>query len=93
MNLFLQSLLTLSFGAAFVIGFFTKRFVFLILSVLIAAVIDVVSLWLYFAFTPPNVGLGIIAVLPAITVILSVLHLGVALLGGIIGTIVGKKRN
>lgn len=91
MNLFLKLLLVLSFAAAFAIGFFTKRFIFLILSVFCGAVIAAVSLLLYLKFTPPDVGLGIIAVLPAIAVIIGVLHLGATLFGGIIGTIVGKK--
>lgn len=91
MNFLLKTFLVLSFGVAFAIGFFTKRFIFLILSVFCGAVIAAVSLLLYLKFTPPDVGLGIIAILPAIAIIIGVLHLGFALLGGIIGTIVGKK--
>lgn len=90
-NLFLKLLLVLSFGVAFAIGFFTKRFIFLILSVLCGAVIAAVSLWLYLSFAPPDIGLGIIALLPVLVIIISILHLGAALLGGIIGTIVGKR--
>lgn len=93
MNSLLQSLLAASFAIAFAIGFFTKRFIFLILSVVIAAIIDAVSLWAYLNFNPPDVGLGIIALLPVIVIIFSILHLGAALLGGIIGTLVGKKFN
>ncbi len=91
MNPFLQSLLALSFGIAFIIGFFTKRFLFLLLSVFVAAAINAASIWFYFNFTPPDVGLGIIAIFPVIIIIFSVLHLSAALLGGIIGTIVGKR--
>ncbi|MFH1192789.1 MAG: hypothetical protein V1656_00520 [Candidatus Jorgensenbacteria bacterium] len=91
MNLLLTALLVLSFGIAFAVGFFTKRFAFLILSLVCGAAIAAMSSWLYFTFTPPDVGLGIIAVLPVVSAIIGALHLGAALVGGIIGTIVGKK--
>lgn len=81
----------MSFGVAFAIGFYTKRFVFLLASLLCGLVFAALSVWLYFTFTPPDVGLGIIAVFPAVLIITSALHVGAALVGGIIGTIVGKR--
>jgi hypothetical protein len=92
MNLLLWLLLALSFGVAFAIGFFTKKFRFLFLSVLCGAVIAAVSLWLYFTFTPPDVGLGIIAILPAVAIIVGVLHLVAVLLGGVLGTGLGRRN-
>ena len=93
MELFLKLLLVVSFGIAFALGFFTKKFRYLFVSVLCGLVIAAGSAWLYFAFTPPDVGLGIIAVLPAVIIITGALHFGAALVGGIIGTIVGKRRS
>jgi hypothetical protein len=91
MELFLKLLFAVSFGAAFAMGFFTKKFRYLLVSVFCGLIIAAVSVWLYFTFTPPDVGLGIIAVFPAVIVIVGALHLGAALVGGIVGTIVGKR--
>lgn len=92
MELLLKWLVVASFGGAFALGFYTRRFVFLLVSLLWGAIVAAVSVWLYFVFTPPDVGLGIIAVFPAVAIITGVLHLGAALVGGIIGTVVGKRK-
>lgn len=91
MDLLLKLLIGLSFVGAFAIGFFTKKFRYLFIVVLVGLTTATVSLWVYFTFTPPDVGLAVIAVIPAVAIITGVLHLIAALLGGIIGTLVGKR--
>lgn len=92
MNQLFKLLIAVSFGIGFAIGFFTKRFIFLLLSLVAGAGIGALSLALFLANPPQDVGLGIIALLPALVIILGATNIGAALLGGAIGTIIGKRR-
>lgn len=91
MNQLLKILLGVSFAIGFTIGFFTKRYVFLFLSVLSGAGIAALSVGLYLSHAPQDVGLGIIALFPALVILLGALNIGVAVIGGVIGTAVGKR--
>ena len=92
MNQLFQALLALSFAIGFAIGFFTKRYIFLILSVLAGAGIAALSVAFYLAYPHADVGLGIIALFPVLVVMLGAFNIGAALVGGIIGTMIGKQR-
>jgi len=78
--------------AAFFIGLKTRKFIFLILDFFIGLGAGILSVILYFKFTPPlSVGLGIIALVPAMIVLFSGLNSALALVGGVVGTLIGKR--
>ena len=82
-----------SFFIAFFIGFRTKRFVFLFLDIFLGLGLGILSVYLYLIITPPvKVGLGIIALAPAMFILFSVLGTIVAIIGGVIGTLAGRRR-
>ncbi|MDO8585269.1 MAG: hypothetical protein Q7R85_04110 [bacterium] len=92
MNQLFKLLIGVSFAIGFAIGFFTKRFIFLFVSLLAGAGIAALSLGLYLSSNPKDVGLGIIALLPALVILLGMFNVGAAVIGGVIGTMVGKRR-
>src|SRR3989338_3216485 len=87
MNQLFELLIGASFATGFAIGFFTKRFIFLLVSLLAGAGIAALSLALYLSSNPKDAGLGIIALLPALVILLGTFNIGAAFIGGIIGTI------
>lgn len=91
MDLLLKLLAVLAFVGAFAIGFFTRKFRYLFVAVLVGLTTATISLWFYFTFTPPDVGLAVIAVFPALVIVTGIVHLIAALLGGLIGTLAGKR--
>ncbi len=85
--------LIVSFALPFLIGFWKKRFVLLVVDGVLGLGFGALSVYLYIWLTPPmDVGLGIIALLPALFVLFMALNTIVALIGGLIGTLIGKKR-
>lgn len=93
MNSIFVILLGISFAVAFAIGFFTKRYLSLILSLISGLGIAVASFWLFLTLpSTQKIGLGIIALIPVMMIIFSASHILVSLLGGIIGIFIGKRR-
>ncbi|MBI2406251.1 MAG: hypothetical protein HYV25_01555 [Candidatus Harrisonbacteria bacterium] len=91
-NQLLKLLIGASFTVGLAIGFFTKRFIFLIVSLIAGAGMAILTLVLYPSSNPKDVGLGIIALLPALVILLGASNIGAAFVGGIIGTMIGKRR-
>lgn len=85
--------IAVSFIAAFFIGFRTKKFSFLILELFLGLGIGILNVYLYIAITPPvQAGLGIIALVPVLFILFPFLNLISALIGGIVGTLAGRKK-
>lgn len=83
----------ISFVAAMLLGYWKKKFVFLLGGVVLGLGVGVLSTYLYFAITPPeDVGFAIIALLPVAFIIFPAVNAVVALIGGLIGAIVGKRK-
>gem|GEM_PF-2426881 len=92
MNQLFKALFGVSFAIGFAIGFFTKRYIFLLASVIAGAGIAALSVGLYLSHAPQDVGLGIIALFPVLVILLGTFNIGAAVIGGIMGTVVGKRR-
>lgn len=85
--------IAISFAATFLIGFKTKRFAFLFLDVFLGLGIGILNVYLYLIVAPPvNAGLGIIALVPVLFILISFFNIISALIGGIIGTLAGRKH-
>lgn len=83
----------MSFIGAFAIGFFTKKYWSLILSLALGLGVAAFSFWLFLVLPETRkVGLGIIALIPVMAVLFGTFNITAALLGGLIGTLVGKRR-
>jgi len=81
-----------SFLISFLIGFKTKKYIFLILDVFLGLGIGILNIYLYLIFTPPvEAGLGIIALVPVMFILFSIFNISTALIGGTVGAFVGKK--
>lgn len=92
MDSIFTALLGVSFMAAFAIGFFTKRFWSLILSLIFGIVIAFASFRIFLVLpSTQKIGLGIIALIPVMMIIFGALNAAASILGGIIGIFVGKK--
>ncbi len=92
--MFEYSSMALSFALAFAIGFFTKRFWTLVFSLILSVVIGFYGTFLYINFdaSVAKAGLGIIAIAPVLIIFFIGFNLAAALVGGLIGSFVGKKR-
>lgn len=78
---------------AFAIGFFTKKYWSLILSLIFGLAVAAFSFWLFLVSpSAQKAGLGIITLIPVMLIIFGALNVFVSFLGGIIGTFIGKKR-
>ena len=91
--MFFNLSLALSGILAFAIGFFTRRFWTIIFSLILSAGIGFGATLLYINFDlPAEVGLGVIALFPALVILNVSFNLGSAFLAGLIGTFIGKRR-
>ncbi|MDP3762869.1 MAG: hypothetical protein Q8Q97_02245 [bacterium] len=94
MNPVFTALLGISFAGAFAIGFFTKRYLSLILSLLFGLGVAAFSFWLFFVLpSTQKIGLAVIALIPVTAIIFGALNVLASLLGGIIGTFIGKRKS
>ncbi len=85
--------LIVSFVVPFVIGLRKKSFVLLIVDVVLGIGFGALSVYLYLWLTPPvEAGLGIIALLPVLFILFMALNAIAAFIGGLIGTLIGRKR-
>ena len=87
------ALMGMSFAGAFAIGFFTKRWWSLVLSLLLGALMSAASFFI--ALGLPSIqkaGFAIIALIPVLAVIAGVMNIPLSLIGGIIGTFIGKRK-
>ncbi|MDO8560788.1 MAG: hypothetical protein Q7R91_01065 [bacterium] len=92
-NIFL-ALMGISFAGAFAVGFFTKRYLSLIISLLFGLGVAAFSFWLFLVLpSTQKIGLGIIALIPAMAIIFGALNILASLVGGLIGTFIGKGEN
>lgn len=93
MNYLFLALMGMSFAGAFAIGFFTKRYLSLVLSLLFGLGVAFFSFWLFFVLpSTQKIGLGIIALIPVIAIIFGALNIFASLLGGIAGILIGKRK-
>ena len=93
MNTVFKVLAGISFAGAFAIGFFTKRYWSLILSLALGLGVAALSFWFFITMpSTQKIGLGIIALLPVVAIIFGALNVLVALLGGFCGILMGKRR-
>ncbi len=93
----LNSLIWLSVAVVFVISFTLgwklKRILWLFLPIILSLPISF-GTWILAVNTPEmaKTGLGVIAVAPAVLIIIAFLNFCAALIGGVIGLISGRKR-
>ena len=83
-----------SFAITLIIGFFAKRFWTIPIFLIFGAVFGfgVALLYINFHLPTTKAGLGIIVLLPAVLIISTSLNTISALIGGLIGTWLGKRR-
>lgn len=82
-----------TFLVPFALGYRVKKFWTLLPAIIFGALATALNLWVYLKFgEPKDVGLGIIGILPAVIIILGVIHTGLALFGTLAGVIIGRLR-
>lgn len=93
MNTVFKILMCVSFVGAFAVGFLLKRYWSLVLSFILGLAVAAFSFWLFIVSPETKkVGLGIIALIPAVAILLGVFNVFSSLLGGLIGIFLGKRR-